>query len=47
MAVDLTHANQALALKGQRPVGVILGSDVFNAHKAVIDYGTNSLFLLP
>lgn len=47
MAVDLTHANQALALKGQRPVDVILGADVFDAHKAVIDYGTNALFLRP
>jgi hypothetical protein len=47
MAVDLTHANQALALKGQSPVDVILGADVFDAHAAVIDYGSNSLFLLP
>ena len=45
MAVDLTHANQALALKGQSPVEVILGADVFDAHAAVIDYGSNSLFL--
>src|SRR2546427_6910062 len=44
MAVDLTHANQALALKGQSPVDVILGADVFDAHAAVIDYGSNSLF---
>jgi len=47
MAVDLTHANQALALKGQSPVDVILGTDVFHAHTAVIDYGSNSLFLRP
>jgi len=47
MGVDLTHANQALALNGQRPVDVILGADVFDAHKAVIDYGTHSLFLRP
>lgn len=47
MAVDLTHANQALALKGQSPVDVILGADVFDAHNAVIDYGSNSLFLRP
>jgi hypothetical protein len=47
MAVDLTHANQALALKGQSPVDVILGADVFDAHAAVIDYGSNSLFLAP
>jgi len=47
MAVDLTHANQALALKGQSPVDVILGADVFEAHKAVIDYGSHSMFLAP
>jgi hypothetical protein len=47
MAVDLTQANQALALKGQSLVDVILGADVFDAHEAVIDYGSNSLFLLP
>lgn len=47
MAVDLTHANQALALKGQSPVDVILGADVFDTHSAVIDYGSNSLFLRP
>jgi len=47
MAVDLTHVNQALALKGQSPVEVILGADVFDAHRAVIDYGSSSLFLLP
>jgi hypothetical protein len=47
MAVDLTHANQALALKGQSPVDVILGADVFDAHAAVIDYGSNSLYLSP
>jgi hypothetical protein len=47
MAVDLTHVNQALALKGESPVEVILGADVFDAHAAVIDYGSRSLFLLP
>jgi hypothetical protein len=47
MAVDLAHANEALALKGQSPVDVIGGADVFEAHKAVIDYGSNSLFLSP
>ena len=47
MAVDLTHANQALALKGQSPVDLILGADVFDGHSAVIDYGSNSLFLRP
>jgi hypothetical protein len=44
-AVDLTHVNQALALKGTTPVDVILGVDVFGNQAAVIDYGTSSLFL--
>ncbi len=47
MAIDLTHANQALALKGQSAVDVVLGADVFDAHSAVIDYGSNALFLRP
>ena len=47
MAMDLTHVNQALALKGEKPVEVILGADVFDAQAAVIDYGSSSLFLKP
>jgi clan AA aspartic protease (TIGR02281 family) len=43
--MDLAHVNQSLALKGQSPVDVILGADVFEAHAAVIDYGSSSLFL--
>jgi hypothetical protein len=43
--MDLTHVNQSLALKGESPVDVILGADVFEAHAAVIDYGSSSLFL--
>jgi len=45
LAMDLTHVNQSLALKGESPVDVILGADVFEAHAAVIDYGSSSLFL--
>ena len=45
LAMDLGHVNQSLALKGESPVDVILGVDVFEAHKAVIDYGSSSLFL--
>jgi hypothetical protein len=44
-AMDLTHVNHALALKGTTPVDVILGVDVFEKQAAVIDYGTSSLFL--
>lgn len=47
LAMDLAHVNQALALKGQSPVDVILGADVFEAQDAVIDYGSSSLFLRP
>jgi len=45
LAMDLAHVNQALALKGESPVDVILGADVLEAHAAVIDYGSSSLFL--
>jgi len=45
LAMDLTHVNAALAQKGVAPVDVILGVDVFDAHVAVIDYGSASLFL--
>lgn len=45
LAMDLTHVNAALAQKGVPPVDVILGVDVFDAHAAIIDYGSESLFL--
>jgi hypothetical protein len=45
LAMDLSHVNQSLALKGESPVDVILGADVFEAQAAVIDYGSSSLFL--
>ena len=44
-AMDLSHVNAALALKGATPVDVILGVDVFEKQAAVIDYGSSSLFL--
>jgi len=47
MVMDLTHVNEALALKGQSPVDVIIGADVFEAHAAVLDYGSSSVFLKP
>ena len=47
LAMDLSHVNEALRLKGQAPVDVILGVDVFDAQSAVIDYGSRSLFLKP
>lgn len=45
VALDLTNVNESLALKGTGPVEAILGIDVFNAQAAVIDYGSQSLFL--
>jgi hypothetical protein len=45
VAMDLSHVNAALALKGTTPVDVILGVDVFDRQSAVIDYGSSSLFL--
>ena len=47
LAMDLTHVNQSLAAKGEAPVDVVLGADVFEAGAAVIDYGSSSLFLKP
>ncbi len=45
LALDLAHVNAALAQKGVAPVDVVLGVDVFDAHAAIIDYGSASLFL--
>ena len=44
-AMDLSHVNAALAMKGTTPVEAVLGADVFDRQKAVIDYGSSSLFL--
>jgi predicted aspartyl protease len=44
-AMDLSHVNASLAMKQATPVDVILGVDVFESQAAIIDYGTNSLFL--
>ena len=45
VAVDLSHVNEGMASKGCAPVDAILGANVFDAHAAVIDYGSSSLFL--
>jgi Aspartyl protease len=45
VVMDLGHVNQALAGRGEPPIQLILGVDVFTAHHAVIDYGSSSLFL--
>ncbi len=44
-AMDLSHVDAALAQQGAAPVDAILGVDVFEAQRAVIDYGSASLFL--
>ena len=45
MAMDLSHVNQALHARGEAPIELIIGVDIFSAHQAVIDYGNNCLFL--
>jgi hypothetical protein len=45
IAMDLSHVNDGLVCKGAGPIDAILGADVFEAHLAVIDYGSSSLFL--
>ncbi len=45
LAMDLTHVNQALKLKGAAPIEAVLGADILEAYEAVIDYGTSSLYL--
>jgi hypothetical protein len=43
--LDFEHVNAPLRANGVPEVDVILGADVFDAHAAVIDYATQSLFL--
>lgn len=45
LAMDLSHVNEAAALRGSSPIEVVLGADVLEAHAAVIDYGSSSLYL--
>jgi predicted aspartyl protease len=45
LAMDLSHVNEALIQKGESPVEAIMGLDVFEEHAAVIDYGSQSLYL--
>ncbi|MEH6657766.1 retropepsin-like aspartic protease family protein [Leeuwenhoekiella marinoflava] len=42
---DLSHVNQALLNHDAKPVSGIIGADVLNAGKAVIDYQYNCLYL--
>lgn len=45
VGLDFEHVNASLRANGSAEVDVILGADVFDAHAAVIDYATESLFL--
>ena len=45
LAMDLTHVNRAASLRRSGPIDAVLGADVLEAHSAVIDYGSSSLYL--
>jgi predicted aspartyl protease len=45
LAVDLGNVAKALAAKGMKAPQVVLGADVMNPRKAIIDYGTATLYL--
>jgi hypothetical protein len=45
VGLDFEHVNAALRAQESAEVDVILGVDVFDAHAAVIDYPSQSLFL--
>jgi hypothetical protein len=47
IAMDLSHVLEGLKLKGVEPPQLILGVDVLRRWRAVIDYGSNSLWLAP
>ena len=45
-AMDLRHIKRALREKGvERPANGIIGADVLNQHKAIIDYANQLLYL--
>jgi catechol 2,3-dioxygenase-like lactoylglutathione lyase family enzyme len=45
IGLDFEHVNASLRAQGSAEVDVILGTDVFDAHAAIIDYPSQSLFL--
>lgn len=47
LAMDLSQANEAMIARGLDPVEAIMGVDVLTQHAAVIDYGSQSMFLKP
>jgi hypothetical protein len=44
-ALDMTHTNQKLMIRGVDPIRAVIGQDVLRYHQAVIDYATLGLFL--
>ncbi len=46
IGLDFDLVNAPLRAQGSAEVDVILGSDVFDAHAAIIDYASQSLFLM-
>ncbi len=47
IGLDFEQVNAPLRAQGSAEVDVILGVDVFDAHAALIDYSSQSLFLMP
>jgi hypothetical protein len=45
VGLDFEQVNAPLRAQGSTEVDLILGADVFDAHAAVIDYSSQSLFL--
>lgn len=45
VGLDFEHVNAPLRAHGSAEVDLILGADVFDAHAAVIDFPSQSLFL--
>ena len=44
-AIDMTHTNQKLMMRGVDPIRAVIGQDVLRYHQAVIDYATLAVFL--
>jgi hypothetical protein len=44
-AIDMTHTNQKLMMRGVDPIRAVIGQDVLRFHQAVIDYATLALYL--
>ena len=44
-AIDMTHTNQKLRMRGVDPIRAVIGQDDLRYHQAVIDYAALALFL--